>query len=100
MSFLALAISIKAKAINTTARTVRSQQKIEKIIEPCELFKTLPDLKNIPAPITAPITIIIEEKKLIFFFKGALANEDSLFRFSFCNAFSFVKFTYLLYLKF
>ena len=75
-------------------------EKIEKIIEPCELFKTLPDLKNIPAPITAPITIIIEEKKLIFFFFFFLANEDSLFRFSFCNAFSFVKFTYLLYLKF
>lgn len=90
LSFLALAISIKAKAIRMTATTVNSHEKTENKIDPWELSRTVFALKNIPAPITAPITIIIDEKKLIFFFSGALAKLFSASRFCFCNAFSLV----------
>ena len=51
------------------------------------LEATVEDLKKIPAPITAPITINIDEKKVIFFFNGALAKLFSCCILSLVNTF-------------
>jgi len=78
LSFLALTISINAKAMHNVANATKIQHTIAKIIEFCEPTKTLLALKKIPDPIQLPTTTSIAEKKPIFFFVLALAKFESV----------------------
>jgi hypothetical protein len=71
LSFLALAISIRDRAIAITANPAINQVKIARTKLPCEPSKTDLDFRNIPAPTDEPTTTSMAEKNEIFFFNGA-----------------------------
>ncbi len=73
LSLLTAAISISARAIQSTAIATKIQQAIARIIEFSDPVKTLLALKNIPDPIQLPTTTSIAEKKPICFLTGAFA---------------------------